>query len=60
MTATIDRPTREAGTGLPTLAVKQLWKVFGPAENKVIGTPDADLTSNTKRLKHANTTLRIA
>jgi len=28
----------------PTISVHGLWKVFGPAEHKVIGTPDADLT----------------
>ncbi|MEK6719289.1 MAG: glycine betaine/L-proline ABC transporter ATP-binding protein [Chloroflexota bacterium] len=28
----------------PTIAVRGLWKIFGPAEHKVIGTPDADLT----------------
>ncbi len=55
MTATIDRPTRAAGIGLPTLAVKQLWKVFGPAENKVIGTPDADLTRDELRTKTGST-----
>lgn len=30
--------------GTPTIAVRNLWKIFGPAEHKVIGTPDADLT----------------
>ena len=42
-TAPIERPTREGGSGTPTLAVRNLWKVFGPAEHKTIGTPDADL-----------------
>lgn len=27
-----------------TIAVRNLWKIFGPAEHQVIGTPDADLT----------------
>jgi glycine betaine/proline transport system ATP-binding protein len=36
--------TNGIGTTAPTIAVKGLWKVFGPAEHKVIGTPDADLT----------------
>ena len=27
-----------------TISVRNLWKIFGPAEHKVIGTPDADLT----------------
>jgi glycine betaine/proline transport system ATP-binding protein len=35
--------TNGNGTATPTIAVKGLWKVFGPAEHKVIGTPDADL-----------------
>jgi glycine betaine/proline transport system ATP-binding protein len=51
VTATIDRPTREGGTGTPTLAVRNLWKVFGPAEHKVIGTPDADLPREELRRK---------
>jgi len=55
VTATIDRPTREAGTGRPTLAVKELWKVFGPAEQKVIGTPDADLPRDELRAKTGST-----
>ena len=55
MTATIDRPTRADGTGMPTLAVKQLWKVFGPAEHKVIGTPDADLPRDELRAKTGST-----
>jgi glycine betaine/proline transport system ATP-binding protein len=45
------RPTRDGGTGQPTLAVRHLWKVFGPAEHKVIGTPDADLTRDELRRK---------
>ena len=32
-----------AGPGMPTLSVRNLWKVFGPAEHKVIGTADAEL-----------------
>ena len=26
-----------------TISVRHLWKIFGPAEHKIIGTPDADL-----------------
>ena len=55
MTATIDRPTRADGTGRPTLAVKHLWKVFGPAEHKLIGTPDADLPRDELRAKTGST-----
>ena len=31
-------------TSASTISVRNLWKIFGPAEHKVIGTPDADLT----------------
>jgi ABC-type proline/glycine betaine transport system, ATPase component len=41
----------DAVTGTPTLAVRHLWKVFGPAEHKVIGTPDADLPRDELRAK---------
>ncbi len=40
-----DRPAkagRETSAG-SALSVKQLWKVFGPKADKIIGTPDADL-----------------
>jgi glycine betaine/proline transport system ATP-binding protein len=29
--------------GQPTLTVSELWKIFGPKADKLIGTPDADL-----------------
>jgi glycine betaine/proline transport system ATP-binding protein len=51
VTATIERPTREGRIGTPTLSVRNLWKVFGPAENKIIGTPDADLPRDELRRK---------
>ena len=51
VTATMERPTRDGGTGTPTLAVRGLWKVFGPAEHKTIGTPDADLPRDELRKK---------
>ena len=50
-----ERPTRDGGTGSPTLAVKHLWKVFGPAEKKLIGTPDADLPRDELRAKTGST-----
>ncbi len=53
-TAPIERPTRESG-GTPTLAVRNLWKVFGPAEHKTIGTPDADLPRDELRRKTGST-----
>jgi glycine betaine/proline transport system ATP-binding protein len=55
VTATTDRPTRDGGTGQPTLAVRQLWKVFGPAEHKLIGTPDVDLPRDELRAKTGST-----
>jgi glycine betaine/proline transport system ATP-binding protein len=39
----VARLGRDGGSGTPTLAINHLWKVFGPAEHKLIGTPDADL-----------------
>ncbi len=39
------------GTGTPTISVKGLWKVFGPAEDRIIGTPDADLPREELRAK---------
>jgi glycine betaine/proline transport system ATP-binding protein len=35
----------------PTIAVRNLWKVFGPAEDSLIGTPDADLPRDELRAK---------
>jgi glycine betaine/proline transport system ATP-binding protein len=55
VTATIDRPTRADGTGRPTLAVRGLWKVFGPAEHKIIGTPDVDLPRDELRARTGST-----
>jgi len=43
--------TNGTGSGTPTIAVKHLWKIFGPAEHKVIGTPDADLSRDELRAK---------
>ena len=56
MTATMERTTTTApSNGTPTLAVNGLWKVFGPAEHKVIGTPDAKLTRDELRRKTGST-----
>lgn len=43
------------GTGTPTISVKGLWKIFGPAESKIIGTPDADLPASELRDKTGST-----
>ena len=56
MTATTDRVTPQAPTdGIPTLDVRNLWKVFGPAEHKVVGTPDAALSRDELRKKTGST-----
>jgi glycine betaine/proline transport system ATP-binding protein len=54
----MERPTRDGGTSTPTtptLSVRSLWKVFGPAEHKTIGTPDADLPRDELRRKTGST-----
>jgi len=33
-----------AGNGSPVVRVEGLWKIFGPRADKIIGTPDADLS----------------
>ncbi len=40
MTTTAPAPET---TSDPTLTVSELWKIFGPQAEKIIGTPDADL-----------------
>ena len=62
MTATTDPPTTDAAgpsgredSVTPTLAVRGLWKVFGPAEHKLIGTPDEALTRAELRAKTGST-----
>jgi glycine betaine/proline transport system ATP-binding protein len=42
------------GSATPTITVKGLWKVFGPAEHDVIGTPDADLSRDELRRKNGS------
>ena len=53
MTAELAPPDATAGS--PTIAVRNLWKIFGPGEHKVIGTPDADLTPHELRAKTGST-----
>jgi glycine betaine/proline transport system ATP-binding protein len=38
-----DAATSDKSTDQPTLSVKELWKVFGPRAEEIIGTPDAEL-----------------
>ena len=47
MTATTSTPADRAGDTTQTgagLTVENLWKIFGPGADKIIGTPDADLS----------------
>jgi glycine betaine/proline transport system ATP-binding protein len=55
VTATTERPATETAAGKPTLSVRNLWKIFGPAEHKVLGTPDQDLTREELRRKNGST-----
>ncbi len=49
------RPPSPESAGRPTIAVKDLWKIFGPAEHLIAGTPLADLTSAEIRSKTGST-----
>ncbi len=44
-------PSSEAAT----ISVKHVWKIFGPAEHKIIGTPAADLTNAELRRTRGST-----
>jgi glycine betaine/proline transport system ATP-binding protein len=44
-----------APSGRPTIAVRNLWKAFGPAEHKIVGTPNADLPNAELRSKLGTT-----
>ena len=37
-------PSDVASGDTPALHVQGLWKIFGPRADKIIGTPDADLS----------------
>src|SRR6478609_6341034 len=54
MTQTENRPQAESaatdGTDL-ALRVESLWKIFGPRADKIIGTPDADLSRSELKQK---------
>ena len=39
----------------PDFSVRNLWKIFGPAEHKVLGTPDQELTREELRRKNGST-----
>ncbi len=57
-TGPIERPSGRPAPGAPTtpgakptISVRGLWKIFGPAENKIVGTPDASLPNDELRRK---------
>jgi glycine betaine/proline transport system ATP-binding protein len=47
--------TDSASAARPTIAVRELWKAFGPAEHKIVGTPNAKLTNPELRAKVGTT-----
>ena len=51
--APLDRS--DPGGETATISVRNLWKIFGPAETKIIGTPDADLPRAELRQKTGST-----
>jgi glycine betaine/proline transport system ATP-binding protein len=51
----IDVDPSVRGTETATISVRHLWKIFGPAEKKIIGTPDADLPRAELRQKTGST-----
>ena len=44
MTATQESPATTENGESAALTVSNLWKIFGPGSDKIIGTPDADLS----------------
>jgi glycine betaine/proline transport system ATP-binding protein len=48
-------PSGSPAAGTTTISVKGLWKVFGPIEHKLIGTPNAELSTSELRRKHGST-----
>jgi glycine betaine/proline transport system ATP-binding protein len=39
----------------PTISVRALWKIFGPAEHRIVGTPRAELTNREIREQFGST-----
>jgi len=49
----------DRGAETATISVRHLWKIFGPAEHRIIGTPDADLPRAELRSKtNSNVAIR--
>jgi glycine betaine/proline transport system ATP-binding protein len=52
--APVGRPAAggtDAAGRKPTISVRHLWKIFGPAESKIVGTPDEQLSTDEIRRK---------
>ena len=55
VTSPDDGTQRTTAAARPAIAVQSLWKIFGPAEHRVVGTPDALLSRAEIREKTAST-----
>jgi glycine betaine/proline transport system ATP-binding protein len=44
-----------AGNGMPAISVQRLWKIFGPAEHRIVGTPDEQLSNADLRARTGST-----
>jgi glycine betaine/proline transport system ATP-binding protein len=51
---TAEQPQTEASNGEPVVRAEGVWKVFGPHGERVIGTPDAELSRAELREKTGN------
>jgi glycine betaine/proline transport system ATP-binding protein len=49
------RPQEGAVPGRATIAVRDLWKIFGPAEHRLYGTPEAELSNDELRRRLGST-----
>ncbi len=59
MTVAVESPAaaspETSATARPTIAVRNLWKAFGPAEHKIVGSPNADLPNAELRARFGTT-----
>jgi glycine betaine/proline transport system ATP-binding protein len=51
---TVSPPAGDVSAGEPVVRAEGVWKVFGPHPDKVIGTPDADLSRSELQRKTGN------
>jgi glycine betaine/proline transport system ATP-binding protein len=51
---TVSPPAADASVGEPVVRAEGVWKVFGPHPDRVIGTPDADLSRSELQRKSGN------